>query len=550
EHTRYEAYQAINAEVITSGEAKATLEEAIVNRAGEQRWYQTLITPFVDAAGQAQGIVGASIDITELRQAREAAEAANRAKSQFLANMSHELRTPLNAILGFAQLMSHDRNLTPTQQDYLHIINSSGEHLLQLINDVLSITKIEAGQSTLTETSFDLFALLDNLESLLRLRAETKGLKLRCDRALDLPQFITADEGKLRQVLINLIGNAIKFTDVGCITLRVRQLGSGEWGVGKREQPNPHSPLPHTLHFEIEDTGDGIPINELDRIFEPFVQGAGRQQQGTGLGLAISRRFVQQMGGEIVVSSQAGQGSLFMFDIACRLADPLAAHPKEQRVVELAPGQPAYRILVVDDTPANRQLMLHWLKSVGFEVQEAENGQQAIDRCATFAPDLIWMDMRMPGIDGYEATRQIRRRSMVQPKIIAVTAIVFEEERQRILATGCDDFVGKPCTESLFFEKIRQHLGVHYRYADDAPAAEPGDPADWLTSEAIAVMPSEWISQLDFAARSANDLQIARLLKEIPATHAPLQRAIAHLVHEFQLERLLNLTQPLCQIDR
>lgn len=544
-----EEYAAIDREVITSGKTKIIPEETIQTATGEQRWFQTLISPFTDTNGQVQGVVGASIDITELRQTREAAEAANRAKSEFLANMSHELRTPLNAILGFTQLMSQDADITPTQQDYLDIINSSGEHLLQLINDVLSIAKIEAGQSTLSETSFDLFDLLDNLESLLRLRAESKGLRLTCDRAPTVPQFIIADAGKLRQVLINLVGNAIKFTETGNVTVRV---GVRDQGLGVREtaDPQPLTPNPQSLllRFEIEDTGIGIPEREFDRIFEPFVQADASGQQGTGLGLAICRRFAQQMGGTIQVSSTIAQGSLFMVELPCQLAAPVVELVEAQRVVAIASDQPTYRILVVDDTLANRQLLLRWLEPIGFAVQVAESGEQAIELCAEFAPDLIWMDMRMPGIDGYEATRQIRQSSEVQPKIIAITAIVFEEERQRILAAGCDDFVGKPCTEAIVLEKIRVHLGVRYQYAADRDAADRVaiDPAANLNADLISRMPIDWIRKLDFAARSANDAQIMQLLEQVPSEQIQLKQAIAHLVHEFQLERLLRVTQPIC----
>ncbi|NJK39589.1 MAG: response regulator [Oscillatoriales cyanobacterium SM2_3_0] len=421
-----------------------------------------------------------------LERAKEAAESANRSKSEFLANMSHELRTPLNAILGFSQLMVRDPALKAEQQKNLSIINSSGEHLLALINDILDLSKIEAGRMVLEETDFDLFDLLKTLEQLFRLKADTKGLTIQFERDENLPQFIRADKGKLRQVLINLLSNAIKFTEKGGIALHT----SAEIITADQLQVN----------FEVSDTGPGIKPEDLDTIFEVFMQSeTGRQsQQGTGLGLPISRRFVQMMGGDIVVHSTPGEGTAFTFSIQATPGNisQIQAQLFHQAVMGLVPGQPDYRILVVDDRWENRQLLTRLLKMVGFQVQEAGNGQVAVDVWQQWQPHLIWMDMRMPVMDGYEATRMIRASPQGKSTvIIALTASAFEQDRGAVLAAGCNDFVRKPFRESIIFEKMAQYLGIRYRYAEE-PEENHGltsastRPSQDITTSDLKVMPS------------------------------------------------------------
>jgi GAF domain-containing protein/DNA-binding response OmpR family regulator len=403
--------------------------------------------------------------LAQLKKAKETADAANRAKSDFLAHMSHELRTPLNAILGFTQLMSRDDSLNFDQQENLSIINRSGEHLLTLINDVLEMSKIEAGQTSLNENSFDLYCLLDSIQDMLEIKAAEKSLQLIFDRPTELPQYICTDESKLRQVLINLLGNGIKFTQQGIVILRVSVLSCHLSPLNSTKQL--------TLQFEIEDTGPGIASEEIDKLFEPFAQTeTGRKsQEGTGLGLPISRKFVRLMGGDISVTSTVGLGTSFNFHIQVKSAESSEIQPAkfDRRIIGLAPGQPNYRILVVEDKWANRQLLVQLLLPLGFEVKEAANGEEAIALVENWSPDLIWMDMRMPVMDGYAATKEIRAKNWNKPPIIiALTANAFEEERMIALSIGCDDFVRKPFQENTILEKIAEYLGVQYTYAEQS----------------------------------------------------------------------------------
>ena len=575
----------IHQKVMATRQTQIVPAQMLKDSRGELRCYQTIISPFMNSDKRVQGTIGASTDITplkqaedEFRRAKEAAEAANKAKSTFLANMSHELRTPLNAILGFSQLMTRSGDLNPKQQNYLSTISRSGEHLLMLINDVLEMSKVEAGKTTLNENNFDLYGLLDGLQAMFQLKAESKGLQLSCDRAPHLPQYIRTDEVKLRQVLVNLLGNAIKFTQKGRVTLRVRTgdrgLRNQNSGVriqasGVKRQGARDSgeltlrtkPLPERqiLLFEVEDTGPGIPAEELPRLFEPFVQtDTGRQaQEGTGLGLPISRKFVELLGGSLGVESRLGEGAMFRFDIQAQVVGvnqvPMA--DRDRQIRELAAGEPKYRILVTEDKPENRQLLVELLEPVGFEVQLATNGQEAISLCQQWSPHLIWMDLRMPVMDGYEATKQIKTTHQQPPVIIALTGSAFEEEIQTAISKGCDDFVRKPFRTAEIFEKMAEHLGVRYAYAESAePLAHPPQPVSntdnrELSAESFNVMPVSWIEEIHQAATKVNAKLIRQLSDQIPPSHASVAQALVHLVDNFRFEEILALTQPPNQSD-
>jgi two-component system, sensor histidine kinase and response regulator len=429
------------------------------------------------AVQQAELLLQTQEQAEELKQAKEAADSANRAKSEFLSNMSHELRTPLNIILGLTQLLSQDQTLTAEYQRYLQTIGNSGEHLLELINDVLEMSKIEAGALVFHESSFHLHQLLDSLKDMVHFRALSKGLQFNVEYSANLPQVIRTDEGKLRQILINLLGNAIKFTQQGYVTLRVSLashvvdcvLGEAQESKDKRQV---------TIHFEVEDTGPGIAPDELNHLFKAFQQTqTGRSAiEGTGLGLAISQKYAQMLGGRITPHSQLGKGSTFSFYISVDLASPIEVVNKSftisGKVIGLAPQQPQYRILIVEDSPTNRLLLRKILSSVGFELKEAVNGQEAIELWQTWQPHLIFMDMRMPVMDGQESTQQIRmlEKGMedgeTQTKILALSASAFAEQREAMLSAGCDDFISKPFKTQEIFEKIAQHLNVQYLYEE------------------------------------------------------------------------------------
>ena len=517
---------------------------------GEETFYSGIIRDITErkVAEETLRAFAAKLEISE-REALEAKEEAyrserrareaNRAKSTFLANMSHELRTPLNAIIGFIQLMDRDRSLSAEQRENLGIIMRSGEHLLGMINDVLSLAKIEAGQLNVIEEIFDLHRLLQGLEEMFRIRSETKGLRLAFDSSA-LPQFVSGDDGKLRQVLINLLGNAVKFTEFGTVMLRAR------WEDG-------------LATFELEDTGPGIAQHDLERLFEPFVQttSGAKSREGTGLGLAISRNFVRLLGGEIWVTSEVGKGTTFTLQIRLPVVTGMESDTKRGRVIRLAQGQAPCRILVVDDARENRILLLKMLSMVGFEVREAANGQEAVNGWAGWHPHLIFMDVRMPVMDGIVATKTIRssereatgevpkdatpadRRSV----IVALTASVFEHERETVLAAGCDDFVMKPFREATIFDKLSEHLGVRFLHEETIPPPStvhmPSD-APVLTSERLLALPSQWVADLTHALTIGDDKAAHRAVDQIGEQDQGLAHELRRMVKGLQFDELLD----------
>jgi PAS domain S-box-containing protein len=447
---------------------------------GRETWSDASISPIDDDT-----VIWVSHDITarkqaeqDLKVAKDLAESANRAKSTFLANMSHELRTPLNAILGFTQLVAADERIPNEQRSHLSIVEQNGEHLLRQINDVLDMSKIEAGKLTLNLTYCDLHQLLNNLELLFRPQAEAKQVSLRIEYLPTLPRYIQTDEVKLRQILTNLIGNALKFTDQGHIDLNVQEVSQMHTSLSGRTSLSSYERQMKRLQFMISDTGIGIAPDEVQTIFQPFKQtdNSKLSQHGTGLGLSISQRFVQLLGGDLTVNSTLGKGTSFQFQIlATQIQAPTLVTPPSYRTTDdplsaptlQAPADdftPAdYRLLVVDDTPTNRHLVVKLLELVGYNVREAANGEEAIALCHGWQPHIVLMDMRMPVMDGYEATRRIKaiaseNSPIARIIVVAVTASAFEEERNAILTAGCDDFIRKPFQKDVLYSKIAKHL--------------------------------------------------------------------------------------------
>ena len=522
---------------------------------GNYIWVYSELKLLRDAEGNPIEFVGYLIDITARKKAEEAlqkavlaADTANRAKSEFLASMSHELRTPLNAILGFSQLLAADKSLSAESHKDLGIINRAGEHLLTLIDDILEMSKIEAGRTTFNETYFDLTQLLNTLHKMLELKAYAKNLQLifKCDS--ELPQYVKSDEQKLRQVLLNLLGNAIKFTQSGWVSLRVSV-------VTKIAHISPNQKV--KLHFEIEDTGPGIAPEEIHLLFEAFGQtDSGRKsQQGTGLGLPISQKYVQLMGGNITVKSKFEEGSLFSFDIEVGLneANLVQNSNFDRKVIALAPNQPEYRILIVDDVPESRRLLVKILGSIGFSVGEAEDGQRALEIWKNWQPHLILMDMRMPVIDGYEATRQIRAKEKIDvhsyhPIILALTASAFEEERKKVLSVGCDDFLSKPFTVGILLDKISQYLKVHYLWEEESEVVEEHNQLGESLSDSelkllLSEMPAPWVAELYNAASECSDDKVLALLEKITPNNSALTKTIADLAENFDFTKIMELTE-------
>ncbi|CAK0781041.1 Histidine kinase [Gammaproteobacteria bacterium] len=459
-----------------------------------------------------------------LAAARDAAEAANRAKSVFLSNMSHELRTPLNAILGFAQLMEHDERIPEDERRNLRTINRSGRHLLALINDVLEISRIEAGGIMVHNETFDLIDTLHSVEDMIRVRAKHKDLDFAIENEDQLPSYVYGDAHRLRQVLLNLLSNAVKYTDRGQVRLCI-------YSTDKKH-----------IRFDISDTGPGITPEDQERIFQAFYQtevGIAKGE-GTGLGLTISREFVRLMGGELTVRSELGKGSVLSFTLPlpqAAVAAPVSV-AQHGRVIALADGQFTPRILIAEDDADSRELIARLLDGVGFEVSVVENGQLAVEAFQTWQPHFIWMDIKMPVLDGFAATKAIRALpGGREVKIGALTASAFREDRERILATGCDELVTKPLEEEKIFATMGQLLNLRYRYAE--PAVIPTAPS--LREINLAVLPAVLREEL-MVASELLDLEAAyAIVERIRADYPEPARAIAELINGYRFDKIAEL---------
>jgi CheY-like chemotaxis protein len=482
-----------------------------------------------------------------LRKSKEEAEKANQAKSEFLANMSHEVRTPLNGILGYAQILQTSKNLTEKERKGLNIIHQCGTHLLTLINDVLDLSKIEAQKMELYATSFHFSSFLQGVAEIFSIRAEQKKISFICQFDSDLPIGVHVDEKRLRQVLINLLGNAVKFTAHGAVTFKVKlcghHLGDDSARVAK-------------IRFQVEDTGVGINADHLEKIFMPFEQvgDLNNQAQGTGLGLAISQKILALMDSRIQVNSQSGEGSIFYFDVdLTEVAEwsQIARISQKGTIIGFS-GEPR-KILVVDDRWENRSVAVNLLQPLGFEVIEAMDGKEGLEKATECKPDLVIADLVMPVMDGFEFIRKVRNDAILKNIcIIASSASVFEAEQCASIAAGADEFLPKPISADSLLDMIRSHLDLDWIYEPDNTTkvltneqASPGSNGG-QESPSMIVPPAYTLERIYYHAKKGDldsILEEASQLNDLDDKFKPFTQELCCLAESFQVKQLQQFIQ-------
>jgi CheY-like chemotaxis protein len=464
--------------------------------------------------------------------------------------MSHELRTPLNGILGYAQILKRDKSLTDKQRGGLDIIQLSGEHLLNLINDVLDLSKIEARKMELHLAGFNFTEFLKNIADIFRISAQQKGLSFVYEPILPLPTGVQGDEQRLRQVLLNLLNNAVKFTEKGGVVLK----------VGYLSPPSSHTGTARKIRFQIEDTGLGIAPEKVNEIFQPFQQVSGRTHlvEGTGLGLAISQKLVWIMGGELQLQSSPGAGSIFWFELDLpEVSDWVDTRPADEHAIIGFDGQKR-KILVADDKWENRSVITNLLLPLGFVVIEAADGGEALDKAARFNPDLILMDLVMPALDGFEATRRLRQTPALQDVVvIALSASAFDHTRQECLAAGCNDFIPKPVRADYLLDCLQVHLGLTWNYEQGMQSGGAGEqrsisPAPLLLSTPASLLgPSVEEAAILFELAMQGDIK--GILKQVDkieqsgAQFVPFATQVRRLAKGFQMKQIREFVKQYVQ---
>jgi PAS domain S-box-containing protein len=549
-----EFFRECDRRVMESGIAELGIIEPLLQADGKQSWLETNKIPLRDSEGNVIGVLGTFQDITERKQfelklkqlneqletrveerttelkaAKLLADSANQAKSEFLANMSHELRTPLNGILGYAQILSRSPAIQEKERHGVDIIHQCGSHLLTLINDVLDLSKIEARKLELTPKALHFPAFIQGVIEICRIRAEQKGIEFGYQPVADLPIGVSADEKRLRQVLINLLGNAIKFTEKGSVYLRVEEI------------PDIDTQNTVRLRFTVADTGVGIAVKDINKLFQAFEQVGDRvlQSEGTGLGLAISQQIIQLMGGKIQVKSQLGVGSDFYFEVEFPLTEDW--NQKQTTTSDLIIGYEGKRrhILIIDDRWENRSVLLNLLQPLGFEITEAENGKVGLEKLTQCQPDLIITDISMPVMDGFEFLKELRGNQTLQHlKVIVSSASVSQEDRQTSLDAGGDDFLIKPVHMDELFALLQQYLQITWKYAAQSPTNSE-------TSEMVLPPVEDLKTLLELAqeGRLKKLTQATEAIRQKSDRYQPFTQQILQLAKQFQSEQIEDLLQ-------